>query len=388
MKHLKRHLADPLQSFFLIGPRGTGKSTWLAKNLPNALVFDLLDATTFRQLSARPERLAESVAGAPDAKVVVIDEVQRIPELLNEVHRLIEAGVNARFVLTGSSARKLRRAGTNLLGGRALERTLHPFMASELGDRFDLDQALLFGTLPVVLSDDAPNERLAGYASLYLEQEVKAEGMARRIGDFSRFLEALSFSHAGILTITDVARECEVSRTTVDGFVGIVEDLLLGSRLPVFSRRAKRRLIKHRKFYFFDAGVYRSLRPTGPLDRAEEVHGGALEGLLFSHLRAWCDYSPGKYRLHFWRTPAGLEVDFVVYGKHEFAAVEVKNAADVRRKDLRGLRAFGEDYPEAKRLLVYRGKRRLAIDGILCLPVTEFLLGLVPGEPLPSHTLH
>jgi len=384
MTYVERHFRAPNGSFLLLGPRGTGKSTWLAKRLPAAVSLDLLDGKTYRLLSARPERLAEIVRAEGVATDVVIDEVQRVPELLNEVHRLLEADGRMRFVLTGSSARKLRRSGTNLLGGRAVQCTLHPFMASELGKRFDLELALEQGMLPVVVGAENSAERLAGYSILYLEQEVKAEGLARNVGDFARFLEALSFSHGNVITVSDVARECEVSRMTVTGFIRIVEDLLIGVRVPVFAKRAKRRLIKHSKFYFFDTGVYRSLRPTGPLDRPEEIHGGALEGLVFAHLRAWCDYSPEKHQVHFWRTPAGVEVDFVVYGTAEFAAVEVKNAADVKNRDLRGLRAFRSDYPEAKCLLLYRGDRRLLIDNILCVPVGEFLSALVPGQELPS----
>ena len=209
-------------------------------------------------------------------------------------------------------------------------------------------------------------------------EEVMAEGLVRNIGNFSRFLEVISFSHGSILNISEVSRECEVSRKTVEGYVSILEDMLLGSRMPVFSKRAKRVLVKQAKFYYFDAGVFRSLRPKGPLDRPEEIDGLALEGLVAQHLRAWCDYT-GGHQLFFWRTPGGTEADFVVYGESVFCAIEVKNARTVSIKDVRGLRAFQSDYPEGTVALLYRGTERLLVGGVLCLPCVEFLEALTPG---------
>lgn len=202
--------------------------------------------------------------------------------------------------------------------------------------------------------------------------------MVRDIGAFARFLESISFSQGALLNLAQVARDCQVGRKTVEGYLGILEDLLLSFRVPVFSKRAKRILVSHEKFYFFDAGVYRSLRPAGPLDRSEEIAGMALEGLVAQHLRAWIDYSAAGAKLYYWRTKSGNEVDFVVYGKDVFWAIEVKHAARVTSKDLRALRAFREDYPEANACLLYMGKERLAIDGITCMPCEEFLLGLHP----------
>lgn len=202
------------------------------------------------------------------------------------------------------------------------------------------------------------------------------------LGNFARFLEAISFSHAGVLNLAEVSRECEVSRKTVKGYLEILEDLLLAFRLQVFSRRARRQLTSHPKLYWFDAGVYRSLRPAGPLDRAEEIAGAALEGLVAQHLRAWIDYSGADLALSFWRTRGGSEVDFVLYGGDGFHAIEVKHSTTVRGADLRSLRAFGDDYPEATLRLLYRGTEALEIDGIRCLPCGEFLRGLVPGRDL------
>jgi predicted AAA+ superfamily ATPase len=381
MESAGRFFRDPGTHFFLFGPRGTGKSTWLRQSFPNALWVDLLAPDVFRSYSARPERLRELVDGAPDSDVVVLDEVQKAPELLDVVHQLVERDDRPRFVLTGSSARKLRRGGVDLLAGRAVVRSLHPFMAAELGDRFDLDDALVHGLVPLVWDSADPADTLRAYTGLYVQEEVQAEGLVRRIGDFARFLEAISFSHAAALNVSEVARECGVGRKAVEGYIGILEDLLLAYRLPVFTRRARRRLTGHPKFYWFDAGVFASLRPAGPLDRPEEIAGAALEGLVAQHLRAWIDYSRADLAMSFWRTRSGVEVDFVLYGRDGFHAIEVKNASRVRDQDIRGLQAFRREYPEASLRLLYRGTETLEIDGIRCLPCDEFLCQLNPRYP-------
>ena len=266
-----------------------------------------------------------------------------------------------------------------MLAGRAGLSTVHPFMASELGKDFSLGKALTYGLVPLVYASSEPDVTLAGYISLYLREEVMAEGLVRNVGNFSRFLEVISFSQGSILNISEVSRECEVSRKTVEGYVSILEDMLLGERLPVFSKRAKRALVKQSKFYYFDAGVYRSLRPKGPLDRSEEIDGLTLESLVYQHMRAWCDYT-GGHDLFFWRTPAGTEVDFVVYGESVFCAVEVKNSRTVSRKDVRGLKAFRKDYPESKPLILFRGQEPIVVEDVLCLPCEDFLSELKPGE--------
>jgi predicted AAA+ superfamily ATPase len=331
-------------------------------------------------MSARPERLRELLVARPDARQVVVDEVQKLPDLLEVAHLLIEEKRNVQFIFTGSSARKLRRAGVNLLGGRAAQKALHPFMAAELGSRFRLDEALRLGMLPVVLAAKNPTEILRAYNGLYLREEVQMEGMVRSVGSFSRFLEAISFSHGAVLNLANVARECQVNRKTVEGFLEILEDLLLAFRVPVFTRLAKRELAVHPKFYFFDAGVFRANRPAGPLDAPAEIDGAALEGLVAQHLRAWCDYSGGNHRLHYWQTRSKVEIDFVVYGENGFHALEVKNSVRVRPEDFRGLKKFGEDFPESRRWLLYRGRERLLIDDVLCLPCEEFLLDLKPDS--------
>jgi uncharacterized protein len=384
MEPLGRFLEAPRQSFFLFGPRGTGKSTWLRQALPDALILDLLQPDLTRDLIARPERLRDLVRGAPGRSTVVLDEVQRVPEVLNVVHALIESKDRRQFVLTGSSARKLRRGGVDLLGGRAVVRTLHPFMAAEIGT-FDLSAALQRGLLPLVVAAPQPGDVLRAYASVYLDEEVRMEGWARNAGAFARFLEAVSFSHAAVLNIANVARECQVERKTVAAYLEVLEDLLLSFRVPVFTRRAKRDTIVHPKLFVFDAGVFRSLRPRGPLDRPEEIEGAALEGLVAQHLRAWIAYRQADAELFFWRTRSGVEVDLVVYGAAGFWAIEVKNTDRVRPEDLRGLTAFGEDYPQAELVLLYRGDRRERRGRIWILPVDRFLERLRPANKLPVH---
>jgi predicted AAA+ superfamily ATPase len=208
------------------------------------------------------------------------------------------------------------------------------------------------------------------------------EGLVRNIGNFSRFLESISFSHSSVLNISNVARDCEVERKVVEGYVGILEDILLGWRLPIFTKRAKRKLSSHPKFYLFDTGVFRSLRPHRPLDRPEEIEGQALEGLVAQHLRAWVAYSRLKRELFFWKTRSGAEVDFVIYGPDGVWAIEVKNTRKIRPEDLRGLRSFKEEYPRSKTFLLYRGKDQFVKEDILCGPCENFLKGLRPDQTL------
>ena len=366
-------------SFFLFGPRGTGKSTWLHDTFPDALFIDLLREDVKTRLEANPERLAELVDGNPSARVIVIDEVQRVSALLPVVHRLMERDGNRRqYVLTGSSARKLKRSGVDLLAGRAIVQHCHPLLASEMGEDFNLENALVRGMIPLVVSGSNWKQTLATYMALYIREEVQYEGLVRNLPAFSRFLEAISFSHGSLYSATDISRDCGVSRMMVESYLSILVDLLVAERLQPFTRRAKRRLVGHDKFYFFDAGVFRSIRPKGPLDSPAEIDGAALEGLVFQQLRAWIDYSESGDTLGFWRTHTGQEVDFVIYGENRFDAIEVKNSARLSTKDFSGLKAFATDYPEARRILLYRGTDRLSHNGILCIPVGEYLKELKP----------
>jgi uncharacterized protein len=366
--------APQRQSFFMFGPRGTGKTAWVHARLPGALTFDLLDARLYTRLTANPQLLGELVPAA-HRDWVVIDEVQRIPALLDEVHRLIESR-HLRFVLTGSSARKLRRGGVNLLAGRALTRHLHPLTAAELGRDFDLLRAARIGGLPFAWTSEAPDDYLASYAATYLREEVLQEGLTRNLAAFSRFLEAASFSQASVLNMASVARESGIPAKVAESYFTILEDLLIAVRLPAFTRRAKRRVVQHPKFFFFDAGVFRAIRPRGPLDSPEEIDGPALETLVLQNLRAWNDYRGLGCTLHHWRTPEGDEVDFVLYGEPGLWAIEVKRSGRIRQEDLRGLLRFRQDFPQARAVLLYAGPRRWHESGVEIVPLAEALVDL------------
>ena len=346
----------------------------MRNQFPDALFFDLLDHQTYTQLLAAPQRLGDQIPQGYKGWVVV-DEVQRVPELLNEVHRLIESR-RLRFVLTGSSARKLRRRGVNLLAGRALTRHMHPLTALELGVDFDLKRALRWGCLPLACTSEKPQDYLNSYAATYLREEVQQEGFVRNIGAFSRFLEAASFSQGSLLNMAAVSRECAVSAKVVEDYFSILEDLLIAVRLPVFTKRAKRRLITHPKFYYFDAGVFQAIRPRGPLDAPEEIHGAALETLFLQEARAINDYKDLGYQLYYWRTATGDEVDFVLYGERGLCAFEVKMARNIRADDLRTLQRFRADFPRAKMRLLYLGDRRWHDRGIEVVPFVDCITHL------------
>jgi len=362
------------KSFFLFGPRATGKTTWLKQQLPTGLKIDLLESGLYNTLLATPGRLAELIPPSFN-DWVIIDEVQRVPELLNEVHRLIEER-KIKFVLTGSSARKLRAKGINLLAGRALTRFMYPLTATELGVDFSLSRSLQFGHLPAIFSESDPSDYLSSYVQTYLREEVQQEGLTRNLQAFARFLEAASFSQASTLNISEVARECQANRKLVEEYFFILEDLLLAHRVPVFCKRARRRLSSHPKFFFFDAGVYRAIRPRGPLDSPEEIDGTTLETLVFQELRATNDLYKLKYKLYYWRTATGHEVDFVLYGENGLIAIEVKRSAKIRQKDLRGLKLFAKDYPQATLYLFYGGSREIFIDGITLVPTEKAIADL------------
>lgn len=359
------------RSFFLLGPRGTGKSTLLRHAHPAAFWLDLLDLSVYTELLAHPERL-EALALPAKPELIVIDEIQRLPSLLDEVHRLIEQR-RWRFALTGSSARKLRRGGANLLAGRARTAAMHPLTAAELGKDFDLARSLRHGQLPSAYVDEDPAHYLASYVGTYLREEVQAEALTRSLDVFSRFLVAASFSQASVLSIATVARELGLARKTVEGYFDLLDDLLLSFRLPVFTRRAKRALTAHPKFYFFDSGVYRAIRPRGPLDSVEEIDGPALETLVAQELRATNDNLGLGYELFHWRTRDHREVDFVLYGERGLLAFEVRRNARFREADLATLRLFKSDYKPARCFLLYGGSEEYEVDGIQILPLGSAL---------------
>ena len=373
----ERLFKKPLESrksFFLFGPRGTGKTTWLKHHLPRALFVNLLQSEFYNRLSANPGHLRDLIP--PDyTDWVIIDEVQRIPALLNEVHDLIEArGLN--FVLTGSSARTLRRKGVNLLAGRALTYRMHPLTVTEQQDAFRLRDSLQFGHLPARFSESDPGRYLKDYVQTYLREEVMQEGLTRNIGHFSHFLEVASFSQGATLNISSVAREAHIERSAAENYFSILEDLLIAVRLPVFSRKARRKLISHKKFYFFDTGVFRAIRPVGPLDSDAEMDGPALETLVLQELRAVNDYHEYGYRIFFWRTRNDLEVDFVLYGPRGLLAIEIKRSTRIQPRDARALREFKKDYPPARCYLFFGGSTPLYMGDIIALPMESALTNL------------
>jgi uncharacterized protein len=362
------------KSFFLFGPRATGKTTWVKKHFSQGLYLDLLEAELFNDLLANPQRL-ENMIPLGFSDWVIIDEIQKIPELLNEVHRLIEKH-KYKFVLTGSSARKIKKQGPNLLAGRALTKAFHPLTIMELGEDFKLDHVLQFGFLPSVFSESDPKAYLESYVKTYLSEEIQQEGLTRNLSAFSRFLEAASFSQGEVLNITEVSREAHVDRKVVEGYFSILEDLMIAYRVPVFTKKAKRKMIAHPKFYFFDIGLYRTLRPKGPLDTPEEAQGAALETLLFQELLALNNYLELGYSIYYWRTASQIEVDFVLYGERGLKAFEIKRTSRMRKEMLGGLLAFKKDYPMAQCYCLYGGDKRLNIEGIEIVPLIEALKGL------------
>lgn len=361
------------QSFFLFGPRGTGKSTWLRGVLPQALVVDLLDESKFQQFLRQPQSFREQLEPLRVGDWVVVDEVQRIPGLLNYVHQLIEEK-KLKFALTGSSARKLKKENANLLAGRALTRYFFPLTAKELGADFDLRKSLRVGHLPMSYTSTNPQEYLKAYVGTYLREEIQQEALVRNLMAFSSFLESISFSQASVLSTLSVAKDVGVDRKTVESYLQLLEDLLLAIRVPVFTKRAKRVMTSRPKFYYFDVGVFRTLRPQGPLDLEHDLEGPALETLVLQDLRAHIEQMNLDVKVYFYRTRSKAEVDFVLYGQDGFSAIEVTRSPRVRAQDLSGLRLFHEDYPQAKCFLLYAGSEcRKVEDWLTLIPVDQAL---------------
>lgn len=373
----ERLLKKPLssrKSFFLFGPRGVGKTTWLKHHLPQALFVNLLRAEFHTPLAANPGRLEALIPPDYD-DWVIIDEIQRLPTLLNEIHNLIEAR-RLNFILTGSSARTLRRKGVNLLAGRALTHHMHPLTTAEQQDAFSLRDSLQFGHLPARFSENDPAKYLKDYVQTYLWEEVMQESLTRNIGHFSRFLEVASFCQGETLNISNIAREAHIKRPVVENYFSILEDLLIATRLPVFARKAKRKLVSQRKFYFFDAGAFRAVRPLGVLDSEAEIDGPALETLVLQELRALNDYRGYDYQIFFWRTRNNLEIDFILDGPHGLLAMEIKRSTHIQPKDTRALKEFKKDYPDARCFIFYGGTATLYLDDITALPIERTLKNL------------
>ena len=369
------------ESFFLWGARQTGKSTLLRESYPDCRWLDLLKSDEYVYYSARPERLRQEIeADGPEPdKQIVIDEVQRIPELLNEVHWLIE-NYRLNFALCGSSARKVRHGGANLLGGRAFRYFLRGVTAAELGGDFDLDRLLNHGYLPRTYETDEPDRMLESYIGDYLQEEIAAEGLVRRLPTFASFLDIASLSDGESVNFTNISRECGVSAPTVKGYFEILDDTLLGTWLPAYRQRNKRRVAKAPKFYFADVGVVNRLARRGTVIAGSEQYGKAFENWVHHELSAYITYQNVNAKLNYWRLASGVEVDFLV--DNLSLAVEAKSSENISSQHLRGLRSIAVEYPEIdQRVIVCRERRaRITDDGILILPAERFVERLWSGD--------
>lgn len=364
------------KSLFLLGPRQTGKSTLLRTLFPEALYVDLLESNTFRELSAFPETLRQRVR--PREKMLIVDEIQKLPPLLDEVQLLLDRNRDLRIVLTGSSARKLRRGHANLLGGRALFLVLHPLISAELGFERVLDR-MNFGGLPSVLDSPAPEQDLGAYVGSYLKEEILAEGLTRSIGNFSRFLEMASHLNGRQVNFTKVGNDAQVPPRTVRDYFQVLEDTLVGRMLPAFQGTSRRKAAATAKFFFFDLGVARVLRRGGLIQARSPAFGEALEHLLFQEIRACLDYHLSSAALTYWRSLSQFEVDFLIDGR---VAIEVKATGRVAPADLKGLKALSEDLALERKIVVCTEDAPREVDGIEIVPYDLFLRRLWQGEIL------
>jgi len=370
---IERLLRPPERSFFLLGPRGSGKSTWLKAVFPDAHVIDLLSEETYQRLMVNPGSFADELRAVASRRWVIVDEVQRLPSLLNEVHRFIESK-HLRFVLCGSSARKLKRAGVNLLAGRAFRRAMHPFVPEELDTAFDLDEALRFGLLPIVWDSTAKDETLAAYAQLYLKEEIQAEALVRNLPGFARFLPLAAIFHGQAINVTSIARDAGVARTTVSDYLDILEETLLCFRLPAYEAKLRVRERKTPKWYWCDPGLVRAMkRSSGAV--TQEERGRLFEGMVAQLLRAYRDYRGICDEMYYWAPSAGTktEVDFLLLRGGELVAIEAKSGANFAETWCKGLRAMARLKGLKHRIIVYpKGPALRTKDGIDVLPFQQF----------------
>jgi uncharacterized protein len=376
-KSYPRLLKPPKQSFFLFGMRGAGKSTWVRMTFPDARRFDLLDEGLFQSYLRDPGLFGRELLRIPEGQIVVVDEIQRLPFLLNEVHRFIENRA-LRFALLGSSARKLKQAGTNLLAGRALRRIMLPLLPEELGKDFDLQKALRFGSLPVIWQSEAKDESLEAYVQLYLKQEIQAEALVRNLPGFARFLPVAALFHGQVLSVASLARDAGVARTTVSGYLDILVDTHLAWFLSAYEGKLRVKEKKHPKFYWVDPGVVRAVkREFHPPTKLEQ--GPLLEGWVGSLLKAYgepgCGLGLQHDELYYWAPTEGEnEVDFLIKRGSEFTAIEVKAKETLSSRDFIGLRSIADLKGIRRRLVVFMGERPFRTeDSIDALPIHNFL---------------
>lgn len=361
------------KSIFLFGPRQTGKSWLVRETLKGCRVYNLLNHQTFLDLNQSPQKIREQLQ--PTDRIVVIDEIQKLPELLDEVHLAIEEN-KVHFLLTGSSARKLRRGGVNLLGGRAWSKTLHPFVSHELAESFDFWRALNYGLLPSIYFSESPEEDLKAYIGEYLKEEIAAEALVRSVPAFSRFLEVAALCQGQMINYTHIANDAQVPKSTVQEYFQILRDTLVGYDLPAYQKTEKRKPITTSKFYFFDGGIVRALQKNEPMKQGSPNIGPAFENYLFHELKTYVDYK-GVDALHYWRSTSQFEVDFILADK---TAIEAKAKRNIGPSDLRGLKALMEEKQLKNYLVVCLEEKPRTVDKIHILPWKMFLDQLWNGE--------
>ena len=367
------------KSFFLWGPRQVGKTSYLKRSFPDALVIDLLKSEELTRYLINPNLLRKELATVSERKLVIIDEIQKVPKLLDEVHWLIE-NTGHRFCLCGSSARKLKRGAANLLGGRALRYELFGLLAKELEDDFDIDRALNNGYLPSIYLDDNPNELLNSYVSDYLKEEIADEGLVRNLPPFADFLRAVAISDTELVNYANISSDCGVSKDTARNYYSILQETLLGRFLPAFTPRSKRKVVHASKFYLFDVGIVNFLARRGTISRGGELYGKAFENWVFHELKAYLEYSRSHLELRYWRLRNGTEVDFIA--EDLSFAMEVKSREHIQNKHLKGLKEFKKEYPEVKHLILVSLEKRSRKEdgGILVLSVSDFIKKLWEGQ--------
>ena len=376
-----RLLPTPARSILLLGPRGTGKSTWIQDRFPQATSYDLLDAGESIRLNRNPDALFDELSGLEPSTWVVIDEIQKAPALLDQVHRLM-ASHGLKFVLSGSSARKLRRGGVNLLAGRAVSTELYPLVSAELGADFNVEHSLRFGSLPLALTQSDARDYLRTYAQTYLDQEIRAEALTRNFAGFARFLEVAARQNGQTTNASAIARDAGVSRATVNNHFDLLIDTLIGFWLPPWKLKAANKQVSHSKFYLFDCGVARALSERLPYPVGDEERGSLLETLILGEMRAHLAYTGLRYPLHFWRNHNGTEVDVIAETVAGYTAVEIKASQRWERRFNRGLHLMRTQLGADKTRCfgVYLGEREALVDDVRVLPAKEFLKRMWEGS--------